>query len=92
MEILHPRANDSYFAWGFFDPILQQKEYFSDYVFEDLAVAWLKENPNLKSEFEAEKLKHPEWVKDGSGALWWVYSHSSYYEKTHKLYPVLFVD
>jgi Zinc carboxypeptidase len=92
METLHPRANDSYFAWGFFDPILQQKEYFSDYVFEDLAVAWLKEHPSLKSEFEAEKLKHPEWVKDGSGALWWVYSHSSYYEKTHKLYPVLFVD
>lgn len=92
METLHPRANDSYFAWGFFDEVLQQKEYFSDYVFEDLAEEWLNRNPKDKAAFEQEKKKHPEWEKDGSAALWWVYSHSPYYEQTHKLYPVLFVD
>ena len=92
METLHPRANDSYFAWGFFDEVLQQKEYFSDYVFEDLAEEWLSRNPKDKAAFEQEKKKHPEWEKDGSAALWWVYSHSPYYEQTHKLYPVLFVD
>jgi hypothetical protein len=92
METLHPRASDSYFAWGFFDEVLQQKEYFSDYVFEDLAEEWLNRNPKVKLAFDEEKKKHPEWEKDGSAALWWVYTHSPYYEQTHKLYPVLFVD
>jgi len=33
IETLEPHTEDSYFAWNFFDPILGQKEGFSDYVF-----------------------------------------------------------
>jgi hypothetical protein len=91
MEALHPRALDSYFAWGFFDAILQQKEYFSDYVFEDKALEILKDNPAFKHQFEAEKKLHPEWAKDPNAALHWIYIHSSYYEKTHKRYPIFFI-
>jgi hypothetical protein len=35
LETLEPQAVDSFFNWNFVDTILQQKEYFSAYVFED---------------------------------------------------------
>ena len=49
METLEPQATDSFFAWGFFDSVLQQKEHFSDYVFEDLAADLLRHDPALTS-------------------------------------------
>ena len=45
VETLEPQATDSFFAWGFFDSILQQKEHYSDYVFEDVAADFLTKNP-----------------------------------------------
>ena len=35
VETLEPQGVDSFFAWNFFDSVLGEKEYFSDYVFED---------------------------------------------------------
>jgi hypothetical protein len=37
VETLEPLAHDSFFRWGFFDSVLERKERFSAYVFEDLA-------------------------------------------------------
>jgi hypothetical protein len=37
LETLEPEAVDSFFNWNFFDTMLQQKEGYSDYIFEDLA-------------------------------------------------------
>jgi len=37
IETLEPQAEDSYFAWNFFDAILGQKEGYSAYAFEDIA-------------------------------------------------------
>lgn len=88
METLEPQAPDSYFAWNFFDPILMQKEYFSDYVFEDLAAQFLKENPAVRAELEAKKKDDPEFANNGAAQLDWVYRHSPWYEPTHKRYPV----
>lgn len=88
METLEPQAPDSYFAWNFFDPILMQKEYFSDYVFEDLAAQFLKENPAVRAELEAKKKADPEFANNGAAQLDWVYRHSPWYEPTHKRYPV----
>ena len=42
METLEPQAEDSYFAWNFFDAILGQKEGYSAYAFEDIAAEYLK--------------------------------------------------
>ena len=55
LETLEPEAVDSYFNWNFFDAILQQKEYFSSYVFEDLAKEFLDKNPKIKAELEQKK-------------------------------------
>lgn len=55
MTALEPEARDSFFAWNFFDSILQRKEYYSDYVFEDLAARYLKKHPPLQDSLKQER-------------------------------------
>jgi hypothetical protein len=88
LETLEPQGTDSYFNWNFFDAILQQKEYFSAYVFEDTAAKLLKDNPKLKAEFEAKKKQDTTFSKNAEAQLDWIYQHSVYYEKSHMEYPV----
>jgi hypothetical protein len=88
LETLEPEAVDSYFNWNYFDPILQQKEYFSAYVFEDLAKEILDKNPTLKAEFEAKKKNEKDFAQNGDWQLDWIYKHSPYYEKAHLQYAV----
>lgn len=86
IETLEPHAPDAFFAWNFFDGILQQKEWFSAYVFEEKAKELLANDPKLKAEFEQAKkdLK----LKDSWKQLEWIYRHSPYHEPTHNRYPV----
>lgn len=86
LETLMPSAEDSYFNWGFFDSILQQKEWFSAYVFEEIAEKLLAENSQLKSDFVKWQSEHPN--EDEYSQLYFVYSHSDYFEKSFKRYPV----
>ena len=88
LETLEPEAVDSYFNWNFFDTILQQKEGYSDYVFEDTAAQLLKDNSKLKSDLEAKKQKEPEFLNNPKAQLDWIYKQSVYYEKAHLQYPV----
>ncbi|HBR10817.1 MAG TPA: hypothetical protein DD740_01120 [Chryseobacterium sp.] len=92
LETLEPEAVDSYFNWNFFDAILGQKEYYSAYVFEDTASKLLEDNKALKTAFEMEKSINPKFAEDGQAQLDWVYKHSDYYEKTHRLYPVFRIN
>lgn len=88
LETLEPNAPDSWFAWNFFEPILMQKEYFSAYVFEDLAAQFLKENPKVKAELDAKRSTDAEFANDAAAQLDWVYRQSPWYEPTHRMYPV----
>jgi hypothetical protein len=88
VETLEPTAPDSYFAWNFFDGILQQKEYFSSYVFEDLAVEILGKNPELKKQLEEKKKADPKFAKNGYAQLTFIYKNSEHYEPTYQVYPV----
>jgi hypothetical protein len=88
LETLEPEAVDSFFNWNFFDTILQQKEGYSDYVFEDLAFQILKENQPLKSEFEQKIKDDSKFANNPEAQLDWIYKHSAYYEKAHLQYPV----
>lgn len=88
LETLEPEAVDSYFNWNFFDAILQQKEYFSAYVFEEVAKDLLDKKPILKAEFDAKKQSDKAFSDSGSAQLDWIYRHSDYYEKSHLQYPV----
>ena len=89
LETLEPIAPDSYFNWNFFDTILQQKEGFSPYVWEDKAEAFLSENPELMAEFEAKKLAEPEFASNWFMQLDWIHKRSPHYETAHLRYPVV---
>ena len=88
LETLEPEAVDSYFNWNFFDGILGQKEYFSDYVFEDTAAELLKTNKALKTAFELKKASDAKFAEDGAAQLDWVYKNSEYYEGSVNQYPI----
>ncbi len=88
VHTLEPEAPDSFFAWNFFDGILMQKEYYSAYVFEDLAVKLLSDDQELKKAFDDKKGKEDDFAKDGNAQLEFIYQHSHHHEYTHNLYPV----
>jgi hypothetical protein len=92
MEVLEPESEDSFFNWNFFDTILQSKEGYSAYVFEDLAAEFLNQNPDLRNKLEAAKSENEELAKSGSAQLRWVYEHSPWKEKGHNRYPVYRVE
>jgi hypothetical protein len=88
IEMLEPQGDDSFFSWNFFDAILQQKEGYSDYRWEDIAAAVLKKNPLLQKELQEKKLADTVFAADASAQLEFVYKHSPYYEPVHLQYPV----
>lgn len=88
METLEPQAPDSFFNWNFFDTILQQKEGFSPYVWEDIASELIMINEELKIEFEAKKEDEPEFANNWYAQLDWLHKHSPNYEMAHLRYPV----
>ncbi len=88
MEMLEPTGDDSFFAWNFFDAILQQKEGYSDYRWEDLAATILKDDPALKARLEEKKKTDTAFAANASAQLEFVYKNSKYYEPVHLRYPV----
>lgn len=81
VNVLDPKGEDSYFAWNFFDSYVQEKEYFSDYIFEDEAKRLLEENPSLKAEFEAKKKVDLSFAQNSFQQLFYIYRRSPYFEK-----------
>ncbi|WP_019039308.1 M14 family metallopeptidase [Psychroflexus tropicus] len=89
IETLEPIAVDSFFNWNFFDSILQQKEGFSPYVFEDLALEILKNDDALKLRFEEKKKKDTDFANNWYAQLDWIHKQSKYYEYAHLTYPIV---
>ena len=88
LETLEPQGVDSFFNWNYFDTMLQQKEGYSEYVFEDTAAQLLKEDPKLKAALEQKKITDPDFAQNPERQLSWIYKNSVYYEKAHLQYPV----
>jgi len=88
IETLEPEPKDSFFNWNFFDTVLQQKEGFSAYVFEDYAFKLLKNNPELNQEFLEKKATDKNFNDSARLQLRWIYEHSPLYEKAHLRLPV----
>ncbi len=88
VEMLEPTDDDSFFAWNFFDAILQQKEGYSDYRWDDLAAQVLKNNPTLKAKLEEKKKTDEKFAINSSAQLDFIYKNSPYYEPGHNRYPV----
>lgn len=88
VETLEPQGVDSFFAWNFFDSVLGEKEYFSDYVFEDVAADLLKNDQDLKKKLDDAKAADPKLAGSASAQLNFVYRNSPYFEKTYLRYPI----
>ena len=88
VETLEPQGVDSFFAWDFFDSVLGEKEYFSNYVFEDVASKLLKNDPSLRKKLDDAKAADPKLAGSAAAQLNFVYRNSPYFEKTYLRYPV----
>ncbi len=88
ISTLEPDADDSFLAWNFFDAVLQHKEWISDYIFEETAVKILKEHPEIKEKLEKAKKEDSNLAKSHYYQLFFIYKHSSYFEKNYRRYPV----
>ena len=88
IEVLEPQARDSFFRWNFFDSILDQREYFSPYVFEETAEKMLENDADLKMKFEELKSNDEEFAKNSRAQLFWLYKRSPNFEADYRLYPI----
>ncbi|WP_179345483.1 M14 family metallopeptidase [Winogradskyella ursingii] len=88
LETLEPIAPDSFFNWNFFDTILQQKEGFSPYVWEDKAQQLLKNNPKLQIEYNIKVSYEEDFANNWYAQLDWLHKQSPNYETAHFLYPI----
>ncbi|PCE63482.1 M14 family metallopeptidase [Sediminicola luteus] len=88
LETLEPQAPDSFFNWNYFDIILQQKEHFSPYVFEDTALNMLENDSLLKKEFDSIRTADPRLIDNPYSQLDWLHKRSKHYEKAHLQYPI----
>ena len=90
IETLEPEAHDSFFRWGFFNSVLEKKEAYSDYVFEDTALDILQTE-------EATRIAFEQWKKDNStllnhqeAVLDFIFSHCQRFrEPEWRRYPVV---
>ena len=88
LETLEAEATDSFFNWNFFDTVLQQKEGYSAYVFEDISEELLKEKDDLKRAFETKLSIDENFAKNPRMQLDFIYKNSPHYEKAHLRLPV----
>jgi hypothetical protein len=87
-ETLEASAVDSFFNWNFFDTILQQKEGYSAYVFEDIAATYLNQNKDLKDSLAKKMELDEQFAKNPRAQLDFVYKNSPYYESAHLKLPI----
>lgn len=103
-EVLEPEGENSFFAWNYFDSIVDktllgpgndefaQPRELTNPIFEDMAANYLKENLDLRTELEALKKKDKAFSQDGSAQLFWVYKHSPWWDKKINRYPIYRVE
>ena len=88
VETLEPLGDDSFFSWNFFDAILQQKEGYSDYRWEDVAETFIPQHPEIKAQLDEKKKTDAKFAASAEAQLEFVYRLSPYYEPAHMRYPV----
>ncbi|QGZ96121.1 M14 family metallopeptidase [Terricaulis silvestris] len=88
MILLEPQSEDSFFAWGFFNEILQRVEYLEAYALAPMADEMLANDAALRAEFEAKLATDPAFAADPDARLAWFYARSPYYDTRYQLYPV----
>jgi len=88
LETLEIQAVDSFFNWNYFDAILQQKEGFSPYVFEDYAIEFLEQNPRIKEQLIQKQKSDADFNQDGYKQLNWIFKQTPMFESAYNRYPI----
>lgn len=92
VETLEPLADDSFFRWNFFDAVLQEKEWYSNYRWEDVAAGYLQSNPELQKKFDEKKQTDDAFAASANAQLNFIYKNSPWYEPAHLRYPVFRIE
>jgi hypothetical protein len=93
VETLEPQAHDSFFRWGFFNSVLEKKEAYSDYVFEDEAERLLAAEPELAAKFDAWRAANPDKLQDQGAVLDFIFANCARWrEPEWNRYPVFMID
>lgn len=87
-HILEPRGNGSYLYWGFFDAIMEQKEYGESYVLEKMAKEMLEKDAALNAAFVKKKAEDSTFMKNPYQVLNWFYHRTPYADQRRGIYPV----
>ncbi|MFA6126821.1 MAG: M14 family zinc carboxypeptidase [Bacteroidales bacterium] len=86
---LEPEGPDSYFRWNFFDPCLEDREWFSPHpVLEDKIAKYLDETPASRKMLDDAIAANPAMAKDRTAQMYFVYMHCGLYNKWLNRYPV----
>jgi hypothetical protein len=88
MHALEPDAPDSFFKWGFFNTILERKEYGERYASEALGVDMLAGDPVIKAEFEQRLEQDSAFAADPAARWHFFYHRSLWSEPMLNVYPV----
>ena len=88
VQMLEPQGEASFFRWNFFDPVLERREYLTANGFEDEALEYLAQHPELKKKLDEKVKEDPEFAGNHYAQMWFIFTNSPYYEKTHNRYPV----
>jgi len=93
VETLEPLAHDSFFRWGLFNSVLEKKEHYSDYVFEDTAEELLRVEPELAAKFAEWKAQNPGLISSQEAVLDFIYANCERYrEPEWNRYPVFMIE
>ena len=81
-----------FFAWNFFDAVLQEKEGYSDYRWDSIATQILKTDMALNQKFQQKKLSDTSFTNNAGAQLNYIYKNSVYNEPAHLRYPVYRIE
>ena len=88
MNLLEPKGPDSFVAWGYFDPIFEQKEYAEGYVMEDAGAKLIAEDTALARQYAARVAADSAFARNPGARLNWLYQHSPWRDRLQNVYPV----
>ena len=86
--LLEPAADGSLASWGFFNSVMEQKEYAESYVMERIAREMLAKDPTLQEAFDQKKSSDAAFAGNPQAILNWFYGKSPWRDAQLNLYPV----
>lgn len=89
VNLLEPKAPDSFLFWGFFNSIFERKEYFEDYVMEKTAEKMIENDPNLKNAFFEKVNSDSVFANDPFKRLEYFYRLSPHFDQSWNVYPIM---